>query len=57
MEKVTLKEFKQEMRDYFEFVVDKEEGETFRGWFSALISSLEAEGKVVREGNQTFVIE
>lgn len=57
MGKVTLKEFKQEMRDYFEIVVDKEEGETFIGWFSALISSLEAEGKVVREGNQTFVIE
>lgn len=33
MQKVTLKEFKQEMRDYFEFVVDKEEGKLLEAGF------------------------
>lgn len=57
MEKVRLQDYKKEMRNYYKQVVDKEEDETFTSWFSALLSALKEEGKVVREGNQTFVIE
>jgi hypothetical protein len=57
MRKVPLKEFKQEMRDYFENVVGNEGGKSFTLWFLKLMTSLQSEGKVVREGNQTFVLE
>lgn len=57
MEKVKLQDFKKEMRSYYKEVVDKEDGETFTSWFSTLLGSLREEGKVVREGNQTFVLE
>ena len=57
MEKIKLQDFKKEMRSYYKEVVDKEDGESFTSWFTALLGSLREEGKVVREGNQTFVLE
>ena len=45
------------MRDYFNKVVDKEEGETFKNWFADYLSALEEEGKVVKENGKTYIIE
>lgn len=51
----TLKEFKKDMRNYFNTVVDREEGETFKSWFSALYEALESEGSVIRQDGEVYI--
>lgn len=51
----TLKEFKRDMRDYFCTVVDREEGETFKSWFSALFEALESEGSVIKQDGKIYI--
>lgn len=52
---VELKEFKKYMRNYYNTVVDKEEGETFKTWFSDYMNALEEEGNVVKENGKTYI--
>lgn len=51
----SLKEFKRDMRDYFYTVVDRESGETFKSWFSALFEALEEDKKVIRQGEKIYI--
>ena len=51
----SLKEFKKDMRDYFHTVVDRESGETFKSWFSALFEALEEDKKVIRQGGKIYI--
>ena len=53
----SLKEFKKDMRNYFNTVVDRESGETFKSWFSALFEALEEEKKVIRQGGKTYILD
>lgn len=51
----TLKEFKKGMRNFFKTTVDREEGETFKSWFSALFEALEEEGSVIKIDGETYI--
>ena len=53
----TLSKFKAEMRDYFKLCVDPEEGETFADWFETLMDALREDGKVVKKGRTTYIVD
>lgn len=53
----TLSEFKRDMYDYFNMVVDRESGETFKSWFLALYEALEEDKKVIKQGGKTYILD
>lgn len=57
MVKIKFNDFKTAMKRYYKEVVDKEEGETFTSWFTALMDAMKSEGKVITEGKEIFIIE
>lgn len=55
--KKTLTAFRKEMMEYAKEVVDLEPGETPKDWVDAYIDALKEDGKIVKDGKRTYVLD
>lgn len=50
----SLSQFKKEMHEYYKSSDAVDEG-PFKEWFEDLLSAIKEEGKLIKEGNRTYI--